>query len=221
MVPKNKSKLTFVKFPREREELLRLAQEDQEEIRENSKRIGDMTSKAEQERQFTVIASHCHLRAQRMLAILSEIKIPTVENIGKDGCEALLLLTQHSYLSVMKKIQDIVERIFKHDPNNVAAAYIPALKDRISILEYRKQLYATQWTVNKNGEPFLIAVYDFPHVNERRAVYGLQPVRRPVNLAAGAIKYPLGRGLAKATDQKPLTDEEYQQYSAHYLKREI
>ena len=88
------------------------------------------------------------------------------------------------------------------------------------ILDHKEPIFGTQWAVDKSGKPFLIMVENFHEVNRRRSNYGLDPVRRPVNLAIGAVKYPLGRGFAKAKDQKRLTKEEYNEYSRYFLKRE-
>ena len=87
------------------------------------------------------------------------------------------------------------------------------------ILEHKKQLYGTNWMVDKDSRPFLVYMDDFESVNKRRAVYGLKPIKRPVDLAIGAVKYPLGRGFAKEGDMKELTQREYEEYSRHYLKK--
>ncbi len=207
-----------IKFPELRRELILMAEEDQREISGNFHRIKQISSESQRQKEFDEIALHCHIRAKRMLEILDEIEEPTIQNIGEDGCEAVLLLAQHSYLSAMKRVASLFEQQLISDPKSVPVSHIPALKDKIMILETRKQKYGTQWEISEDGVPFLVPVKSFEDVNRHRAKYGLKPVRKPVNLAIGAEKYPLGRGLASASDQKELTEGEYQRISRNYLQ---
>lgn len=119
----------------------------------------------------------------------------------------------------MKKILKLFEEEFNKNSNNIYYQAIPPLTDRIRILEHKKQIYGTNWFAFHKDKPFLISVEDFPNMNQRRAVYGLDPAKRPVNLAKGADKYPLGKGLAVASDQKDLSQAGYSQYSRFNLKR--
>ncbi len=207
-----------VRFPDFRNELLQMVEEDQKEIRENFHAYSKIKSESIKRRKYALVAKNCHARARRLLEILDEIKDPTIKNLGADGSSVVPVIALHSYLEVMKKVLSLFEANFKKNPSNIYYQGIPPLKDRILILEHGKQLFGTNWSIDKDGKPFLIPVEDFPNMNYRRAKYGLEPTRRPVNLAIGATKYPLGRGLAKVSDQKPLTKEEYDEYSRHYLK---
>lgn len=208
------------KFPKFREELLVMSKVDQDEIRGYFHAYSNIKSEDVRKRKYAFVARNCHARAKRALEILDEIKDPTIENLGVDGCEAFALVAMHSYLEIMKRVLDVLEINFIKNRANIYYQSIPALKDRVLILEHKKQLYGTQWMVDKDEKPFLIAVEDFSNMNLRRSFYGLDPARRPVNLAKGAKKYPLGKGLAKESDQKQLTKEEYDNYSRHYLKSE-
>ncbi len=207
-----------VKFPKQREELLRLCADDQQDLRQNLHAISLLKSESEKEQKYLEITKRCHARTHHMLRILNEIKRPTVKNIGMDGSEAILTITQHSYLPVMERVLALYEQEYQKNPTNICGRFIPALIDRIRILKHKKALFGTQWTIDKKGVPFLIAVEDFKNVNQRRASYGLEPIRRPINLAVGAIKYPLGKGLAKATDQRDLTKDEYGIYAKNQLE---
>jgi|GEM_PF-1012456 len=209
------------RFPKFRKELLRMVEEDQKEIRKNFHAYSKIKAEDIKRRKYALVAKNCHARAHRMLEILGEIKDPTIENIGLDGSKAVSLLALHSYLDIMKKVLAIFEAYFEKDPSNIYHQSIPPLKDRIMILEHKKQLFGTNWNMDRNEKPFLITVEDFSKMNNRRSNYGLKPARHPVNLAIGAIKYPLGRGLAKESDQKPLTPEEYDEYSQYSLKSEL
>lgn len=207
-----------VTFPRQREELLKLAIEDQLETKGHS--VGGLDLGSKQFKSVRVANSY-HIRAHKMLEILDIIKSPTIANIGVDGSKAVSLLALHAYLDLMKKVLVLFEQEFARDPPDIYYQAIPPLKDRIAILEFKKQSFGTNWTLGKDGKPFLIAVKNFSEMNKWRAQYGLKPAHRPVNLAVGAAKYPLGKGLAKESDQKDLTDEEYAEYSRDYLKSKL
>lgn len=86
------------------------------------------------------------------------------------------------------------------------------------IIEQKKQLFGTNWTLGEDGVPFLIPVRDFKNVNNRRAMYMLGPIKRPVDLAVGANKYPLGKGIARESDQKGMSAIEHERYTSIYLR---
>lgn len=207
-----------VKFPSIKQELIKLDEEDQTEVRGQYQALKNATTYKEKKKQSDLIAIHCHTRARRMLEILDEIKVPTIENVGLEGSKAISLLALHSYLEVMKSTLDIYEKIYRKDPNNIYGQAIPPLIDRILILENRLQLFGTNWSSDKYGKLFLIPVREFSTMNVRRSQFGLGPTKRPVILSLGATNYPLGKGNARASDQKELTDEEYEEYSKYHLK---
>lgn len=93
-----------------------------------------------------------------------------------------------------------------------------SLADRIMAFEQRTQLYGSNWTIDKSGKYFLIPVKAFEHMNERRAKFGLGPRMKPTVYAIGEEEYPLGQGLAEASDQKKLTDEEYIEFTKGHLR---
>lgn len=156
------------------------------------------------------------MRALRMQEIMLKIKAPSIESIGTDGCEAILLLAQHSYLSCMKEVLSIFLEQHANNLDSVPIIHLPSLQDRIMVFETRKQHYGTQWKQDpKSGQIYLIEMDDFNFVNDRRAIFGLKKIRRPVNLAKGAVKYPLGKGLAKESDQKALSAEAYKEMTRY------
>lgn len=207
-----------VRYPEFQNELIRMAEADQQEIRSRYHAISTIKSESKRKAEYAGIAKRCHERAERMVEILRSIENPTAENIGYDGAEALLLITQHSYVAIMKDVLAIFELLYKQDPKSIPVSYMPALIDRIQILEKQKQLYGTQWMVDNEERPFLIEVDDFVTANTRRKAYGLGPVQLPQNLADGAQRHPLGKGAAYASHQKKLTDEEYAEYSEFQVR---
>lgn len=210
--------LTVYKFPAYRRELIKLAEEDQNELKEKIPKYAKIKSEQLKRKKFRELSRNCHLRAKRMAEILEEVKVPSVENIGLDGNEAVALLAMHSYLDLMRMVLDIFQTQFLIDPTSISASNIPALADRIHVLERRKQKFGTQWMVDANGRPFLIELEDFDNANALRAKYGLGPIKMPVNVGIGETKHPLGKGLASKKVQKQLTDEEYVKYSENYLR---
>lgn len=210
-----------VKFPDIRKELMQLEEQDQKEIRGHYKILQAVRSEAEKRRKSDLLAKHCHVRAYRMLEILEEIKVPTIENIGLEGSKTVSLLALHSYLDIMRKVLDKYKTIYKKNPEKIYGQAIPPLTDRIMILEHRMQLFGTNWSMDKDGNFFLIPVKKFAAMNQRRVQYGLEPARKPTILSVGATKYPLGKGKATESDQKELTDEEYEEYSRYHLRSMI
>lgn len=205
------------KFPDLRDELLELEKADQQEIKLNFEKIRKINAETVKKQKYDLINGHAQRRAQRMIHVLKIIKTPTAENIGLDGSKALALLALHSNLPVMEHVLKIFKHHFKKNKSEIYYQAIPPLTDRIMILKNRQQLYGTNWTVDKTGKPFLVPVKDFHSMNLRRAKYGLGPAMKPVNLAFGAKKYPLGKGLAMVDDQKPMTYDEFKNYSEAYI----
>ncbi len=208
------SDCTYVEY---RDELVRLADEDQHEIMTQLQAISEVVSPESRKQKEHELHANCHRRAERMLVILREIKEPTITNIGSVGCEAVLLLAQHSYLSIMKEVLAIFQKLENTSPKNISKTYIPSLIDRILILEKKPQEFGTQWMTDAGGTPFLLPTRDFETVNIRRKNYQLGPIKKPVNLAKHAKKYPLGKGRAVKEDQKTLTEEAYSRYAYGYI----
>jgi hypothetical protein len=197
-------------------ELVSLGEEDQLEIRNHYRKLKLLDS--EKEQLEDQLKEHCHQRAERMMEILREIKEPSISNIGLRGSEVISLLALHSYLDEMKDVLAAYLAVYKRNPQDIYNEAIPSLTDRIMIFEERRQLYGNNWMINKQGKFFLIPVKDFEHMNERRAHFGLGPRMKPTVYAIGENKYPLGKGLAEASDQKELTDEEYAEFTEGYLR---
>lgn len=206
-----------VRFPRYRAELLSLAEADQQEIQAHSINTSDLSADRKRVADLQ-LAKNCQERGRKAMEILRRISAPTVKNIGLEGSQALALLALHSYVAIMEDVLRKFEQEFVKEPSNIYKQAIPPLYDRIMILKTKNQLFGTNWMTDENGHPFLISVKDFKGVNERRKQYGLRPVKRPVDLATGAKKYPLGKGLAQEGDQKALSANEYHEYSRYYLE---
>ncbi len=162
------------------------------------------------------LVRRCLRRAERMLEILSEIGTPTIDTIGEDGSEAMAVLALHSKYSIMKKVLAAFEAAYKQYPAHTYRQVIPALTDRILILERKKQRFGSQWLMGADDTFFLYPVGDFKHMNERRAQYGLDKARHPRDLTYGIPKGPLPP-YTQESDQREPTPEEYDDYVSEAL----
>lgn len=194
-----------------------MLEEDQAEVMAASDVENRKKSQKEQDALRAELHEKCMARVERVLEILETIKVPSISNIGAEGSEAISVLALHSNLATLKRILGLFEKLYNTDPDDVRIESMPSMKDRVSILEARKQIFGTNWFMDENDRPYLITFEDFPGVNERRAAYNLEPVMRPRNLSPCAVEYPLGKGPALETDQKEMTDQEFTEYSEYYI----
>ena len=164
------------------------------------------------------IATDAHKRAHRMLQILDLVGQPTIQNIGQEASEAVLLLAQHSHLAIMKKILRKYRSAYKKDARSIPFTYLPSLIDRIMILEHRQQYYGTQWMKSADDIPFLVHIKNFNYVEARRAEFGLGSIKKPTDLASKTNPHPLGVGNATKSDMRKLTESDYALYSKFYLE---
>ena len=206
-------------YPELRQELIKLGEEDQTEIRRYYQKLKALKTDEKKDKLELQLKAHCHARAERMIEILKAIEEPSISNVGIEGSQVISLLALHSYLDEMKTVLMAFENLYAKEPTNVYNEAIPSLTDRIMVFEQRRQLYGTNWMIDKGGKYFLIPVKDFVHMNERRMAFGLGPRMKPIVYAIGEEKYPLGQGLAEASDQKELTDEEYAKFTKHCMRK--
>lgn len=200
-----------MKYPRYRDELVALLEEDQREVRAQSHAWKCDPNSPGVVASGKRLTERCLSRAHRMLEILVEIGAPTIDNIGKTGSEALAVLALHSKYSIMKHVLAAFEQSYAREPANTFRELIPALTDRILIVERKKQRFGSQWLMEKDGTFFLYPVADFAHMNERRALYRLDKARHPRDLTYGIPKGPLPP-YTQESDQRQPTPEEYDHY---------
>jgi len=95
--------------------------------------------------------------------------------IGHDANLALFLAIQHAYkLETMEKYLPILkEAAKKGNAEKGQAAY---LIDRIELLNNRKQIYGTQYSIRENGTAFIENLIDSANVNSRRKSMDLYPL---------------------------------------------
>lgn len=205
-----------MQFPHYRNELVAMLEQDQREVRAHSriwKRSPDSPDAAISRKRLT---GRCLKRAKRMLTILDDIGTPTIDTIGEDGSEAMAVIALHSKYSIMKKVLVAFEASYKQYPAHTYRQIIPALTDRVLILERKKQRFGSQWLVGKDGKFFFYPVEDFKYMNERRAQYGLDKARHPRDLTYGIPKGPLPPYTQESDQRKP-TPEEYDEQVSEML----
>jgi hypothetical protein len=203
-------------YPLLRDELLAMLKQDQKEVRAQSKAYKRAPKGASTKHSRGRLAVRSLERAERVMEILDEIGLPTIDNIGVDGSQAVSVLTIHSRLSIMKKTLRLFEKCYEQDPSSIYHEAIPALTDWILILERKKQRYGTQWMIGADGTFFLPQVENFKNINKLRAKYGLHRIRQPRDLTYGTPKGPPPLE-AQQSDQRPLEQEEYDDIALEYL----
>ena len=71
------------------------------------------------------------------------------------------------YLTIVKE---------EKNSNKVDRRQIAYLTDRVELLNDRKQIYGTQYSIDKNGIKFIDNLINPEKVNERRKSMGMEPV---------------------------------------------
>lgn len=153
-------------YPKEHWQLLGLMAEDQVDRLDI-----DINSKAA----WTRLQKRDKKRLQTMLELLARFKQPTVENIGQDGSKAVWLLAQHSDLVTMQHILRLFVRLHRQN-KPIYHQGIPYLKDRINILQNKKQHYGTQFLIDEKGDWQLRPLVSKKYVNKWRAEFDLEPL---------------------------------------------
>ena len=205
-----------MKFPDLAHELIELFDVDQRELREFSNRFYD-TQQIPDSKEFRLarakLRNGVNKRSKRIEEIIQHVGAPTISNIGKEGSEALAVLALHSTLDIMKNILRLFSDSYKNNNHDTEPSLIPALHDRVCILQHHKQKFGTQWLLGEDGKPFLYPIENFGIVNSLRASYGLKPISRPRLIAreAGIQDKPIA---ALTTDQRQPTSKEFEEYSS-------
>ncbi len=156
-----------VKFPLIREELLKMYEKDQY-VRIH----GDFNQPSTSLGMAKVDLKH----QKRLVKILDIIKTPSIKNIGLDGAEVVWIIAQHAgfNLSLMKQVQELMEKCTSKDVKNGYYRGIAYLTDRINVMEGNNQVYGTQFWASPNGVPEPYPIVDFENIDERRKKFGLE-----------------------------------------------
>lgn len=185
-----------------------MLEQDQQEVRAHSQAYKQSSESPDIITSRKRLTERCLQRAKRALQILDDIGEPTIDNIGTDGSEALSVIALHTKYSIMKQVLVAFEASYKKNPESIYREVIPALKDRVLMLERKKQRFGSQWLMDADGQFYLYPVADFKHMNERRVRYGLGRARYPRDLTYGVPKGSPPRETQE-NDQRQPTPEEY------------
>jgi hypothetical protein len=112
------------------------------------------------------------LNLVKVAAILDQYGWLGKDLVGQDGNSALFLVIQHSKPEIRAKYLPMMRDAVKN--NNALASDLACLEDRVLVEQHKKQLYGTQFSLNrKTGKYALYPLEDPEHVEERRAKVGL------------------------------------------------
>ena len=206
-----------VKFPEQARELADLLDQDQDEWREYARKEFEAHDKSSLGSDKQLLRWRVAKRARRMLEILEDIGEPSISNIGTEGCLAISILATHASLKTTRCILKSFNDLYARDKTNTRYQSIPAMTDWLAVLERKPQVFGTIWLMDQQGYPFLPTVEDFEHVNERRAIYDVEPLRWPKSLAIPEEKQSwLAKPLNELVMRDP-TNAEYSVFEHDYL----
>lgn len=166
---------------------------------------------------FKKVRLQQHAHTKRMTAILDKIQEPSITNIGKEAAQAISIIALHDSLPILKRVLKAFEVGYLRAKKDTYYQAIPSMTDQVLLLERNPQRFGTQWEGNGLSEPFLPTVADFEHVNERRAVYGIEPLRWPKSLAIPEVEQPWLQKPITDLIMRDLSEEEFIRSYAEYL----
>ncbi|HET8991537.1 MAG TPA: hypothetical protein VFN31_00695 [Candidatus Saccharimonadales bacterium] len=130
-----------VVYPEYRAILLRYLAEEQKLIIDTAKHFRENDSKTDYEikaQQFTRLNRE---QMQAVKAMLKHIQFPRNSYIGKDGAEAMSVIALHSKAKGLELVFNSFSLSLKKHPKDTEKSLIPAMEDRLLILNRSKQLY--------------------------------------------------------------------------------
>jgi hypothetical protein len=206
-----------VNYPQVRSELLVMLSNDQSKIKEYTRAQFNKEEPIQLAKLKASITRQSKNHIKRTLEILNTIE-PTIDNIGDDGTEAIAVIALHSNYKDMKSVLKILKDTYKIYPKNTYKQAIPALKDRVLIIEHKKQIFGTQWGYDESSNTwYLFPVKNFKGLSKLRANYGLGKLLIPINVALEDSKNPTIRTLATSKDQRLISEEEYKEYARNFI----
>lgn len=200
------------------QELEKMLHDDQKEWKAFWSEYFDKQNGPDFEKEFDHIRNAQSGRSARMLTILDAIKQPSISNVGMKGSQAISILALHDKLGVLRKVLSSFESLYIENREDSYHQAIPSMKDRVRILERKPQIFGTQWELDENGYPFLPTVEEFSTVNERRLLYGIEPLRWPKSLAIPESEQPWLKKPIQDAPMRDITDEEFLDKHSKFLK---
>lgn len=197
-------------YPNQAAALIELLKNDQKEWRNYAHaEFVEKKSKTELKQLKTQLRKNVRQRAQLMEQLLQQVGEPTLDNLGPEACQAVSVLATHDSLETTRRVLAAFEECYKKSPDSTYAQSIPAMTDWVAVLEHRPQRFGTIWLFDDNQYPFLPLVEDFEHIEQRRASYGIGPLRWPKSMAIPeADQQWLTKPLSTLVMRKPTEAED-------------
>lgn len=192
-----------MQYPEISRELVALVHQDQEDVITHSKLFKTQPTKEVLETSLEKVRINAENRISRVLEIIEKIGTPTEAKIGWKGVEAITVIALHAKHSQMKKVLASLQNA---RDGEIDKSLLPALIDRVRILDGKKQLFGTQWFMGYRENPYLYPVENFVGMNQLRTNYGLDKARRPRDLSDE--NSPENPPLATESDQHTPSKEE-------------
>ena len=200
-----------MRYPKLADELILLLEQDQVEWRTYHKIQLEVDENIDFEALHKTLRNHVHERAERMLKILDEIKEPRLSLIGSNAAQAISILATHDSKHTLKYVLKKFNELYMQDRGDTYYQAIPSMTDWLCVVEQKSQQFGTIWLGLDKKKPFLPLVEDFDSVNERRAAYGIEPLRWPRSLIMSDSEQPwLLRPLSELVMRNP-TAQEYRE----------
>lgn len=110
---------------------------------------------------------------------------PTVDMVGKRASWGAWLLVQHADhdIKFQKKCLELMILAFEKDRKSIVPFCIASLTDRVLVNEGKKQLFGTQFDVDKEGNLAPSPIKDIDDIDKRRKKYGLGPYEKELEEA--------------------------------------
>lgn len=115
--------------------------------------------------------------ASELKKIISKHGWLSIPKVGKKASWGAWLIAQHSDhdIKFQKECLKLMEGEWLKDNNNVKGFNIAFLKDRVLINSGERQLYGSQFYINKKGNFVPKPIKDIKNLETRRKEYGLPP----------------------------------------------
>lgn len=97
------------------------------------------------------------------------------QRVGVTGSQALFLVIQHADLLTQQKYLPVIRNAVKE--GKTFSSNLAILEDRIAMRKGEKQIYGSQSFTNATGKKYTYPIEDPEHVDERRKVMGMQPMK--------------------------------------------
>jgi len=134
-------------------------------------------------------ATYDSINQVKLLPILDKVGWPTISMVGTDGSETAFLIIQHANIELQKKYLPVIKKLAKI--KEVTWNDYALMKDRILVMEDKKQIYGTQSRFNSTtGELELFPIKHAKRVDKRRKKIGLYPILVPYEIQPDVFVYP-------------------------------